>query len=230
MLGRRMQAPISTRTILVGVLIFNVVAIALSEVQRRSLVDRTEQTAINLVQSRNREAALEMDRLQKVVNDLNSQMKAITWSAASLRIVAGNSLPIDKRKLEAQIVDRLNSGKAVVVLFEDDAREDRDKDGRIRCGAGTEAGYLGAFVAGERYTIAYDRNTGEWTGTGAAQTLGFDPASQTCKSSTSVYGRKELKADVQPGKNLVLWGAQFQLDGLDVMRGGQKVGSVAWFD
>jgi hypothetical protein len=39
-----------------------------------------------------------------------------------------------------------------------------------------------------------------------------------------------LKADVQPGKNLVLWGAQFQLDGLDVMRGGQKVGSVAWFD
>jgi len=230
MARNRMPARISTRAILTGAVLFNVVAIGLSEVQRRGLIYRAEEMMIRLDQNRNHETVAQLARLQKTVDELDKQIKDVSLSVASLRIIANVALNVDKAKLATRVADRLNDGRPVVILFDDNAREDRDQNGHIRCGPSTQNGYLGAFVAGGQYTVSYNRLTHQWTGSGPAQSRSSGKDSGSCLQETAIYGPKELGKTITPADAVVLWGAQFKLDGLALLLDGHPVGRVVWGD
>jgi hypothetical protein len=208
------RASISTRSLLIAAMAFNLVAMGLAEVQRSALSDvnrdatqRTDQT---------------LKQLQKKLDDLQ-------WAIRVLQIMADSGSGTER--LEARIASRLNEGKTVSVQFDSNSREDRTNNGDIRCGPGTQNGYLGVFVASQRYVVGYDVKTKRWTGTGPLQTSALDPKTGTCGNRTAAYGPKELGAEVLPGRGqIILWGASFSLKGLQIYEANQKVGTIEWAD
>src|SRR5579871_5458517 len=51
------------------------------------------------------------------------------------------------------VVNALNAGKAVMVQFDANPAEDHDENGFVVCGPQANQGYLGVFIAGERYEV-----------------------------------------------------------------------------
>lgn len=207
------HAWISTRTLLVCTLLFCVIAIGLSEVQRRSLIYRIE----SLISRQ--EDARKVDSAK--LADLQS-------SVGALQILIKDGHFASRQELQAAIERRLIDGKTVVLRFDDSDLETRDASGAILCGPLAETGYLGVFIAGERYTVSYDHLARRWTASGPAQSGSRDKNSASCQQLSAAYGPKELGRAVDPKGALVLWGALLKLDGLDVLLDGRRVGRIVW--
>lgn len=210
---RSSQVWISTRTLLVCTLLFSIVAIGLSEVQRRSLVYRIEGLISRQEEARKADSA-NLANLQSSVGALQVLLKDGNFAS--------------RQELQSAIGRRLIDGKTVVVRFDDSDRETRDAAGAILCGPEAESGYLGVFVAGEKYRVSYDRLTHRWTAAGPVQNGSREKSSASCQQQSAAYGPKELGHAVDPNGVLVLWGALFNLDGLDVLKDGQRVGRIVW--
>lgn len=219
---------ISTRMLLIGAIAFNVIAMCLAEMQRYGLSEKNRETLVRLEKEWSAEQSGRIDQLNKTISSLEKQTNELRWSMGALQILAGSGT--DRRRIEAEIARRLDEGKTIVLQFDDNVGEGRD-EGRIRCGPTEKEGYLGVFAASEKYSISYDKNSHEWKGRGPAYSSAYNPKIGTCADRTATYGPKELGSVVQPSSGaIVLWGSAFQLDGLDVMKSGQKVGSIGSID
>ena len=188
-----------TRRILIALVVFNIVALGLSEIQRRSLVKRIYE--IGKAQD------LRIDELHK--------------SMDLLRILAEKPSPDAKKQIEAIIATRLISGRKIGVIFYSGA----DVPSRSPCGKSASNSPLDAFLPAQTYEVSYDATTHKWTGSGPNRHLaGRD---DTCKTLVAVYGPKELLADVTPDQGVVsLWGAPFTLDGDSLLWKGRAIGRV----
>lgn len=218
------QSWISTRALLIGALLFSVIAIGLSEVQRRSLVYRIE----NLIFAQEKTRQAEIVRLEASLADQGKRLTDLQLSIGALQILIKNDHFASKDEIQSAIGKRLIDGKNVILRFDDSDRETRNSAGAILCGAEAEGGYLGVFVAGEQYTVSYDHLTHRWTGSGPAQNRSNTNDSTSCLRVSATYGPKELGQAVEPVGALVLWGALLQLDGLDLLLNGQRVGRIVW--
>lgn len=200
------KAFISTRTILIGAVLLNLVAIGLSEVQRRNLTYRIEKEIVGQGQR---------------IAEMQAAMGALSVLTKDGRFAT-------PRDIQTAIGQRLADGRSIVIRFDDSPLEARDSAGVIPCGPEVKSGYLGGIVAGEEYAISYDRSSHLWTGSGPAQSAVRDAATGKCGRVSSAYGPEQLKKIVTPTEALILWGASFKLDGLDVLSGDKKVGRVIW--
>lgn len=263
---------ISSRTILIALLVFNFLALALAEVQRRALVQKTQQASeeserklLSFVRDHQKrreefenaiatfvrdqtkirqevEASVtalsklgqdpsRVERIETVVSRLNQRILDMQRSVGMLQVLVGDNANIDRKQLEARVIQRLNDGKEIVLHFDGSDDEDRDTDGKIRCGPEAANGYLGVFIATEAYSVRYDKETHTWTASGPVQSFPYDPATGNCRSQTSGFSADELREKIRPDDNeLVLWGARFRFDGLNVYYIDRKVGYVTWFD
>lgn len=206
---------ISTRTILIGALLFNFVAIGLSEVQRRALIHRTESL---------------ISGLERNLSVQGKHLASMNASVGALSILIQNGHFASKQEIETRIEQSLIEGKSVVIRFHDSTQEWRDADGAIRCGPEASQSFLGIFVAGEEYRISYDKQNQKWTGAGPAQNGTRDSETAKCANLVATYGPKELQAAVAPVGALVLWGTKLKLDGLDILLEGRPVGRVVWVE
>jgi hypothetical protein len=219
---------ISTRMLLIGAIAFNVIAMCLAEMQRYGLSEKNRDTLIRLEKERSAEQSKRIDQLNKTISSLEKDTSELRWSMGALQILARSAT--DRRRVEAEIARQLNEGKTIILQFDDNVTEDRD-EGRIRCGPSTDKGYLGVFIASEKYSISYDKNLHEWRGSGPSQSSAYNPKTGTCADRKAIYGPKELGSVVQPSSGaIILWGSAFQLDGLDVLISGRRVGSIGSID
>jgi hypothetical protein len=218
------QAWISTRTLLVCALLFSVIAIGLSEVQRRSLVYRIESLISRQEETRKSEAA----SLETNLVDQGKRLADLQLSIDALQLLIKDGHFASRQEIQTAIGKRLIGGKTIVFRFDENDRETRDAAGAILCGPEAESGYLGVFIAGEQYRVSYDYVTHRWTGSGPAQTRSRSKESAGCPHVSATYGPKELGRAVDPTDILVLWGTSFKLDGLDLLLGGRRVGRVVW--
>lgn len=201
---------VSTRIVLVGLVVFNVVAIGLSEVQRRALVDDFKQQAL----SSDRLLGDLLDRV--IVLQARLQM---TLSAVDRETQRGS--------LQAAVAALLNAGRSVTVKLDTSSSESFGNDGRIICGAAAATGYLGNFIAGQEYAVRYDRNSSRWTVTGPHQGEVFDDRTGTCRVKTYTYGSESGVKRGAPETGVIsLWGIDFSLRGLDLILHEAKVGQV----
>lgn len=207
------QARISTRTLLVCTLLFSIIAIGLSEVQRRSLVYRMEGL---------------ISRQEELRKSDSANLADLQSSVAALQILIKDGHFASKQEIQAAIAKRLIDGKTIIFRFDESNLETRDTAGAILCGPEAESGYLGVFVAGEQYRVSYDRVTRRWTGSGPAQTRSRSKESTGCPHFSATYGPKELGQAVDPTDILILWGASLKLDGLDLLLDGRPVGRIIW--
>jgi len=198
-----------------GVLLFNLIAIGLSEVQRRALIYRTE----NLISGLERNLSIQ-----------GKHLASMNASVGGLSILIQNGHFASRQEIETRIEQSLIEGKSLVVRFDDSKLEWRDADGAIRCGPEASQSFLGIFVAGEEYRISYDKQNQKWTGAGPAQNGTRDRETAKCTNLAAVYGPKELHAAVAPVGVLVLWGTKLKLDGLDILLDGRQVGRVVWVE
>lgn len=152
---------ISTRAILIGVLLFNFIAIGLSEVQRRALIYRTQ----NLISG-----------LERTLSVQGKHLASMNASVGALSILIQNGHFASKQEIETRIEQSLVEGKSVVIRFDDSKLEWRDADGAIRCGLEASQSFLGIFVAGEEYRISYDKQNQKWTGAGPTPIRGQSSA------------------------------------------------------
>jgi len=213
-------AQISTRTILVVAILLNVVAIGLSEVQRRSLTYRIE----NLIVRHESVRQTEANRAQANLNEQEKRLADLQSAINALQIFIKDGRFASRQDIEKAIEQRLNAGKNIIIRFDQSDKETRDNNGAILCGPQAETGYLGVFIAGFEYVVSYDSRKHEWKGAGPVQSR------PRCRAQTEVFGPKELREEVSPKDAIVLWGARFKLQGLDVYLAEQKVGQVAWAD
>ena len=224
----------STPNLLIGALTVNAIAIGLSEVQRRGLTIRTDRILAENLQRQTRT----IDEYAKRINTLNAEIRELRRTATdaqqvigSLQTIVGIGLNLDRHELETRVIKRLTDGKQIVVQFDQNPSEAHDSKGNILCGPDAESGYLGVFIAGQRYAINYDAAARTWTGAGPSQNANYNSKTRMCGTNTLTYGLEKLGADVSPNKDdLVLWGERLKLDGLNVLRSGHKVGSVIWLD
>lgn len=221
---RSSQVWISTRTLLVCTLLFSIIAIGLSEVQRRSLVYRIE-ALISRQEDARRSATA---RLEANLADQGKRLAELQSSIGALPILIKDGHFASRRELQTAIGRRLLDGKTVVFRFDDSNLETRDAAGAILCGPEAEGGYLGVFVAGEQYRVSYDRVTQRWTGSGPAQSRSRSKDSTNCPHFGATYGPKELGQTVDPTDALILWGATLKLDGLNLFLDGRRVGRIVW--
>ena len=210
-----MPIRISTRAILISVLLFNFIAIGLSEVQRRALIYRTQ----NLISG-----------LERTLSVQGKHLASMNASVGALSILIQNGHFASKQEIETRIEQSLVEGKSVVIRFDDSKLEWRDADGAIRCGLEASQSFLGIFVAGEEYRISYDKQNQKWTGAGPAQNSTRDRETAKCTNLVAAYGPKELQAAVAPAGVLVLWGTKLKLDGLDIAIGDRHVGRIVWVE
>lgn len=206
---------ISTRAILIGVLLFNFIAIGLSEVQRRALISHTESL---------------ISRLERDLSVQGKHLASMNASVGALGILIQNGHFASKREIETRIEQSLIEGKSVVIRFDASKLEWRDGDGAIRCGPEASQSFLGIFVAGEEYKISFDKQSRRWMGAGPAQNSTRDPETAKCANLVATYGPQELGAPVAPLGVLVLWGTKLKLDGLDVLLDGRRVGRIVWVE
>lgn len=220
------QAWISTRTLLVGTLLFSVIAIGLSEVQRRSLVSRIESLISRQEEARRGETA----RLEANLVDQGKRLADLQSSIGALPLLIKDGHFASRQEIQTAIGKRLIDGKTIVLRFDDSNLESRDAAGAILCGPEAESGYLGVFVAGEEYRVSYDRVTHRWTGSGPAQNKSRSSESTGCPYFSATYGPKDLGQAVDPTEALVLWGTSLKLNGLDLLLDGRRVGRIVWVD
>jgi len=206
---------LSTRAILIGALLFNLVAIGLSEVQRRTLVHHTEGLISDLGQN---------------IRDQGKHLATMNDSIGALSVLIKDGHFASKQEINARIEQLLVQGKSVVIRFDDSKLEWRDAQGAIQCGPEASQSFLGIFVAGEEYRISYDKQNQKWTGAGPAQNGTRDRETAKCANLVAAYGPKELHATVAPAGVLVLWGTKLKLDGLDITLDGRDVGRVVWVE
>lgn len=206
---------ISTRTILIGALLFNFVAIGLSEVQRRALIHRTESL---------------ISGLERNLSVQGKHLASMNASVGALSILIQNGHFASKQEIETRIEQSLIEGKSVIIRFHDSTQEWRDADGAIRCGPEANRSFLGIFIAGEEYRISYDVQNQQWTGTGPAQNSTRDRETAKCANVVAAYTPKELHTVVAPVGVLVLWGTKMRLDGLDITLDGSRVGRIVWVE
>lgn len=218
------QAWISTRTLLICALLFSVIAIGLSEVQRRSLVYRIESLISRQEEARRSETA----RLEVNLLDQGKRLAELQSSIGALPLLIKDGHFASRQEIQVAIGKRLIEGKTIVFRFDESSLETRDAAGAILCGPEAESGYLGVFVAGEQYRVSYDRVTHRWTGSGPAQTRPRSKESTDCPHFSATYGPKELGQAVDPADTLILWGASLKLDGLDILLDGRRVGRIVW--
>lgn len=220
------QSRVSTRAILIGVILFNVVAVGASEVQRRSLTYRIEELILRQDKARKDEAV----RIENEIADQGRRVADMQSALGALHVLTRDGRFASTADIESAIVQRLTEGKRMIIRFDSNALETRDGTGAILCGPEAAGGYLGAFVAGEEYTISYDKSSHRWTGLGPAQSMARDQATGKCTNFKNVYGPKELHKIVTPADGLILWGAPLKLDGLDISLDGKKIARVVWVD
>ena len=218
------QVWISTRTLLVCTLLFSIIAMGLSEVQRRSLVYRIE----NLVSRQEEARRSETARLEANLVDQEKRLADLQSSIGALPLLIKDGHFASRQEIQAAIGKRLIDGKTIVFRFDDSNLESRDASGAILCGPEAESGYLGVFVAGEQYRVSYDRVTHRWTGSGPVQDRPRGKSSTSCQEFSATFGPTEMGRVTDPSNDLVLWGALFKLDGLDVLLGGRRVGRIIW--
>jgi hypothetical protein len=201
---------VSARVVLVGLIVFNVVAVGLSEVQRRALADGFKQQALS-------SDRLLGDVLDRVIV-LQARLQA-TSSAADIET--------QSKGLEAAVAALLNAGRSVTVRLDRNGSENLGKDGRIICGAAAATGYLGNFIAGQEYVVRYDRSSRRWTVTGPNQGEVFDDRTGTCWVKTYTYGSENVGETKGAETGVMsLWGVDFSLRGLDLVLHEAKVGQV----
>lgn len=220
------QAWISTRTLLICALLFSVIAIGLSEVQRRSLVYRIESLISRQEEARRSETA----RLEANLVDQGKRLADMQSSIGALPLLIKDGHFASRQEIKAAIGKRLIEGKTIVFRFDESSLETRDAAGAILCGPEAENGYLGVFVAGEQYRVSYDRVTHRWIGSGPVQNRPRGNNSTGCAEYSAAFGPTEMGRVTDPGDNLVLWGALFKLDGLDISLDGRRVGRIIWMN
>lgn len=142
----------------------------------------------------------------------------------TLAILAALDTPPDVVTF-ADVVNAITTGKPVVIQFDDNPAEDRDRNGRIACGPDAANGYLGVFIAGQQYRLTYDAAARSWTTSGPYQNI------PSCARYTDTYGPAKLgaiKARPEDG-DLILWGAAMTFDAnLDVLNAAKrKVGRIS---
>ena len=218
------QARISTRAILIGAIIFNVIAVGASEVQRRGLTYRIEELILKQDKARSDETM----RIEKGIADQGRRVADMQSAIGALRVLIKDGRFASTSDIETAIAQRLTDGSSITIRFDNSALETRDGTGAILCGPEAASGYLGAFVAGEEYTISYDKSSQQWTGFGPAQSMARDKATGKCTNLKNVYGPKDLHKTVTPADALILWGATLKLNGLDISFEDKKVGRVVW--
>jgi hypothetical protein len=220
------QARISTRAILIGAVLFNVIAVGFSEVQRRGLTYRIEEVILKQDKVRKDETV----RIENEIADQGRRVAEMRSAIGALPVLIKDGRFASTPDVEAAIAQRLTEGNSIIIRFDNNTLETRDGAGAILCGPEAASGYLGAFVAGEEYTISYDKLSHQWTGSGPAQSMARDQATGKCTNFKNVYGPKELHKIVTPADALILWGASLKLNGLDISLEDKKVGRVVWVD
>ncbi|MGF6313419.1 hypothetical protein ABIB82_007581 [Bradyrhizobium sp. i1.8.4] len=105
---------ISTRTILIAAVIFNVIAIGLSEVQRRELGRQSVEATLELrriEQQRLEQQTVELDRTYKLIAEINNRVNNVEIQMQSGPMQA-QVYDVDKRVQAIQMkIEALNAGK-----------------------------------------------------------------------------------------------------------------------
>lgn len=221
---RPVQSRIRTRTILIGVFLFVVIAICSSEVQRRSLIYRIQ----NMISQQEEARKAETASFQTNLVDQRKRLADLQSSVGALQLLVKDGHFASRQEIQSAIGKRLIDGKSIILRFNDSEFETRDGGGAILCGPEAEGGHLGVFVAGQQYTISYDHITHQWTGSGPVRSKPNNKDSTSCLQNVGTYGPKEMGKSIDPDRALVLWGAQLKLDGLDLLLEGRRVGRIVW--
>lgn len=202
-----------TLKVLVGLVIFNVIGIGLSEVQRWKLARSSlEQFTIST----------------DAIAFLTKQLAVVT---AELRAQRGQDRPVDWDGERSAAAVLLNAKATLLVRFDDSVNELKGADSRVLCGPEAQNSYLGIFVAGEIYKVSFDKSAQRWRGTGPSQMFGYDPITKTCSPLTMELGPADTQGAIKPeSEKLVIWGAVFQVDGKALKLGGAKVGELIGFE
>jgi len=199
--------------VLIGLVIFNVIGIGLSEVQRWKLA---------------RASLEQFTTSTDAVTFLTKQLAVVT---AELRSQRGRDIPIDWDAERRAAAILLNAKATLLLRFDDNASESKGPDSRVLCGPDVRDSYLGIFVAGEIYKVSFDKSAQRWRGTGPSQMLKYDPITRTCSPLTMELGPADIQGAIQPeSEKIVLWGSIFQVDGKSIKLEGAKVGELIGFE
>jgi len=199
--------------VLVGLIVFNVVGIGLSEVQRRHLAQASRD---------------QLAESARAIAEMNKRLLLMQAELRSRPQQGAEGFRLGERDAAATL---LNAGMTITVRFDDNPSEAVGRDATVSCGSDALSSYLGIFIAGQSYKVSFEPSTQRWRTSGPSQLLEYDRLAKTCALFTATYGPAELREKILPESGtLVLWGSRFQLEGKFVMRNGVKVGEVVGLD